>query len=115
MSVDFPGADPIVLDLGTGLRFWGADLPGRPAVRGHALVTHLHWDHVQGLPFFCPGAAARVQLDIYAPPPESRPPSRRPSTSSWARRTSRSGWPTCPASIRFHAVADADFAIGDVG
>ena len=55
--------DPIVLDLGTGLRFWGLEPQPEP-FRATALVTHLHWDHVQGLPFFTPmhreGASMRI-------------------------------------------------------
>lgn len=61
------GADPILLDLGTGLRFFGLDHPVDVPLRAHALVTHLHWDHVQGLPFcpplLCPGA----ELTVYGP------------------------------------------------
>ncbi|MFN8017626.1 MAG: MBL fold metallo-hydrolase [Acidimicrobiales bacterium] len=55
VSVEAPGHDPIIFDLGTGLRFFGESLPsGADPFRGLALVTHLHWDHVQGLPFFVP-------------------------------------------------------------
>jgi phosphoribosyl 1,2-cyclic phosphodiesterase len=61
-----PGQDPIILDLGTGLRYFG-DAFARTAVapfRGTALVTHLHWDHVQGLPFFHPLHTPGAHLDI---------------------------------------------------
>ncbi len=43
--------DPIILDAGTGLRFFGLD-SGLDHFSGTVLVTHLHWDHIQGLPFF---------------------------------------------------------------
>jgi len=66
-----PGEDPIVLDLGTGLRFWGQTLPNDGTFRGTALVTHLHWDHVQGLPFFAPINCPGARLDVYAPPPSA--------------------------------------------
>jgi len=65
-------SDPVprlVLDAGTGLR----DLPGllgdRP-FEGMIALTHLHWDHVQGLPF-CPSIDrpdARVELVVPAQP-----------------------------------------------
>jgi phosphoribosyl 1,2-cyclic phosphodiesterase len=58
--------DPIILDLGTGLRYLGdayARTSGKP-FRGTALVTHLHWDHVQGLPFFHPLHTPGAHLDI---------------------------------------------------
>lgn len=54
VSLEAPGHDPIVLDLGTGLRYYGETLAGHEPVKVLALVTHLHWDHIQGLPFFDP-------------------------------------------------------------
>jgi phosphoribosyl 1,2-cyclic phosphodiesterase len=69
VAIESPGMDPIVLDLGTGLRFWGGTLPMDGSFRGSALVTHLHWDHVQGLPFFAPINCPGARLDIYAPRP----------------------------------------------
>ncbi|MEN3360965.1 MAG: hypothetical protein V7637_4947 [Mycobacteriales bacterium] len=42
----------LVLDAGTGLRELPGLMGGRP-FRGTLVLTHLHWDHVQGLPF-CP-------------------------------------------------------------
>ncbi|MCU0309330.1 MAG: MBL fold metallo-hydrolase [Acidimicrobiales bacterium] len=60
-------ADPILLDLGTGLRFFGIDQTCDEPLRAHALVSHLHWDHVQGLPFceplLCPGS----ELVVHGP------------------------------------------------
>ena len=70
MTLEAPGFDPIVLDLGTGLRFWGQTLPTDGSFRGTALVTHLHWDHVQGLPFFTPINCPGATIDVYAPAPE---------------------------------------------
>ncbi|MEO8694838.1 MAG: MBL fold metallo-hydrolase [Acidimicrobiales bacterium] len=61
-----PDQDPIIFDLGTGLRYFG-DVFSRTATapfKGTALVTHLHWDHVQGLPFFHPLHTPGAHLDI---------------------------------------------------
>jgi phosphoribosyl 1,2-cyclic phosphodiesterase len=44
----------LVLDSGTGIRRVSALLGGGP-FRGTILLTHLHWDHVQGIPFFTAG------------------------------------------------------------
>jgi phosphoribosyl 1,2-cyclic phosphodiesterase len=63
--------DPIVLDLGTGLRFFGEAMsPTVQPFRGTALITHLHWDHVQGLPFFMPINRPGSSLTVYGPPHE---------------------------------------------
>jgi ribonuclease BN (tRNA processing enzyme) len=44
----------LLLDAGTGIRRVTDHLGGR-AFAGTLLLTHLHWDHVQGLPFFIAG------------------------------------------------------------
>src|SRR5204863_7173906 len=67
VALEVAGEDPIVLDIGTGLRFWGETLPTDGSFRGTALVTHMHWDHVQGLPFFVPVDRPGARLDIYGP------------------------------------------------
>lgn len=66
---------PIICDLGTGLRYLGCRLDedrvrlngSAVPFEGTALVTHLHWDHVQGLPFFLPLLRAGAQLTVVAP------------------------------------------------
>jgi ribonuclease BN (tRNA processing enzyme) len=62
--------DPVVFDLGTGLRFFGLNRPFDEPFRGTALVTHLHWDHVQGIPFFSPLLAPGGHLDLFGPKQE---------------------------------------------
>ena len=44
----------IVLDAGTGLRRLGNEMMARGAVDATILLSHVHWDHIQGLPFFAP-------------------------------------------------------------
>lgn len=70
--LDLHEAPPILLDLGTGARVYGDDFGPAP-FRGTALVTHLHWDHVQGLPFFRPIDRPGAEIDIYGPKHEEGP------------------------------------------
>lgn len=56
-----------MLDIGTGLRFWGDTFAAAATVDANVLVTHLHWDHIQGLPFFTPGHRAGSKLHIFGP------------------------------------------------
>lgn len=70
VSIERPGRDPIILDLGTGLRFFGKTQPTDGTFRATAFVTHIHWDHVQGLPFFTPILAPGAELTVHAPRPE---------------------------------------------
>ena len=49
------GATRIVLDAGTGLRGLGQELIAQPGpTELTLLLSHYHWDHIQGLPFFVP-------------------------------------------------------------
>lgn len=41
----------IIIDAGTGIRKLGTELPQETV---HLFLTHFHWDHLQGLPFFLP-------------------------------------------------------------
>jgi len=65
--LEVAGEEPIVLDLGTGLRFWGQSQPVDGTFAGACLLTHIHWDHVQGLPFFVPIDRIGARLDVYGP------------------------------------------------
>ncbi|MEO8800599.1 MAG: MBL fold metallo-hydrolase [Polyangiaceae bacterium] len=55
----------ILLDAGTGLRRLGDALlaEGKP-VEATLLLSHFHWDHIQGLPFFVPAYMPTTKLDI---------------------------------------------------
>lgn len=64
--VEDEGIDPLILDLGTGLRYWGLEQT-QEAFRATALVSHLHWDHIQGLPFFTPMHRAGSAMEIVGP------------------------------------------------
>jgi len=47
----------IILDCGSGLRGLGKSLEreyGVRAIQGYVFLTHFHWDHIQGIPFFAP-------------------------------------------------------------
>ena len=56
----------LLLDAGTGLRRLTQFLGDRP-FRGTVLLTHLHWDHVQGLPFFSSGDHEGAQVNLLLP------------------------------------------------
>ena len=56
----------IVLDAGTGIRVLGQELP-KDISCVNILLTHLHMDHVQGLPFFEPLRRPGVEVHIWGP------------------------------------------------
>ena len=61
------GAPPtLILDAGTGVRNVTPLLEGKPFT-GTILLTHLHWDHVQGLPFFQGGDRDDARVTLLLP------------------------------------------------
>lgn len=58
----------IILDAGTGIRNLGNELiKHNKKVRAHILITHPHWDHIQGFPFFKPAFVSGNELTIVGP------------------------------------------------
>jgi phosphoribosyl 1,2-cyclic phosphodiesterase len=59
----------VVVDCGTGGHSLGQKLMsgGANGLRGHILISHTHWDHIQGIPFFAPLFAPGNEWDIYGP------------------------------------------------
>ena len=112
VSVEAPGEDPLLLDMGTGLRYYGKQVPTDTLFRGSCLLTHLHWDHVQGLPFFAPLLREGSSLNVYGPTQDDgrtleevvsftiRPPLFPVSVDE------------LPGTVTFHDTADTEFTIG---
>lgn len=69
LEVASPTGTRFVLDCGTGLRMlgnrWKAENGGR-ALEAHVLVTHYHWDHIQGIPFFHPFFESQNRFQFYS-------------------------------------------------
>jgi phosphoribosyl 1,2-cyclic phosphodiesterase len=57
----------LILDAGTGLRALGDELMKAGPARATMLFSHLHWDHVQGFPFFAPAYHPQTQLTLVGP------------------------------------------------
>ena len=112
VALESSGHDPIVLDLGTGLRMYGETLAHDGSFQGHALVTHVHWDHVQGLPFFVPVLVDGASFDVYGPPLPDQTLEECFSTF-----VSPPYFPVSiqqlPGTIRFHDVCDTEIGVGD--
>lgn len=58
----------LIFDAGSGIRKLGTYLMAREdlhTIRGSVFLTHTHWDHIHGLPFFVPAFAPENQFTIY--------------------------------------------------
>jgi phosphoribosyl 1,2-cyclic phosphodiesterase/anti-anti-sigma regulatory factor len=64
------GGDSIIIDGGSGIRSLGLSMMAREFGRGqgvaHIFMTHAHWDHLQGYPFFAPAYVPGNRLIFYA-------------------------------------------------
>ena len=115
VQVDVPGMDPIIIDAGTGIRRLGKELAHREFGEGrgaaHLLISHTHWDHIQGLPFFSPLYTRGNHLHVYA---------RKRDTHLRAVFASQTEGPYFPVSldelrakVSFHELGDSQrFDIG---
>jgi phosphoribosyl 1,2-cyclic phosphodiesterase len=59
------GETRLVFDGGTGLRLLGKKLLGQASVTAHMFFSHVHWDHIQGFPFFEPAFVAGNAFHLY--------------------------------------------------
>lgn len=104
----------IVLDMGTGAAILGRELMARgEPLRGHVLISHTHWDHIQGIPFFAPLFVPGNEWDIYAPRGFGQT-----LRDTLAGQMQYSYFPVgleqLGATIRYHELVEGWLRIGDV-
>ncbi|MBI3326042.1 MAG: response regulator [Nitrospinae bacterium] len=105
----------IILDCGTGAHGLGEALvaAGETPLRGHLLITHTHWDHIQGFPFFTPLFIPGHEWDIYAP----AGPGRR-LEDILAGQMEYAYFPITlqqlNATVRYHDLVEGAFDLGSV-
>ena len=61
------GGRRVIFDAGSGIRQLGLDLLSRGGAYQHIFLTHFHWDHIQGFPFFPPLYRPDIDLRIIGP------------------------------------------------
>ena len=105
----------VILDCGSGAHSLGQNLISGDTkrLRGHILISHTHWDHIQGIPFFAPLFAPGNEWDIYGP--RGLDQSMRETLAGQMQYTY---FPVTPdqfgATIRYHDLVEGTFDIGDI-
>ena len=105
----------VILDCGTGAHGLGQVLmeTGQHPLKGHVLITHTHWDHIQGIPFFAPFFVPGNEWDIYAP--RGLGQSMREALAGQMQYTY---FPVTlealGATIRYHDLVEGVFEVGDI-
>jgi hypothetical protein len=106
VEIENGGPDFVICDLGTGVRPFGQSALARNGGGGtyHVFLSHVHWDHIMGLPFFTPAYIPGNRVIIYGGHQHLESALRRSrssrasrSTSTRSARTSSSGG-SSPAS-----------------
>ena len=68
IEVCFPDINRrIIIDAGSGIRELGNELMKELPVDTDILLTHTHWDHIMGFPFFVPAYIPGTRIRVYGP------------------------------------------------
>lgn len=101
------GGELLVFDAGTGLVGLGRTLP--PGVTVHLFLSHLHWDHVQGFPFFAPAWTRGSRVVVHGPGREED------LRQALARQMAPPGFPVpleaMGAALEFRGLGPGDWVI----
>lgn len=62
------GDEHLIFDAGSGIRELGVELNKHAPRKLHLFITHTHWDHIQGFPFFLPAYLDGYEINIYGAP-----------------------------------------------
>ncbi len=69
IEVRFNDNSFIIIDAGTGIRNLGKMLIEqiKTKIKTKIFLTHTHWDHIQGFPFFLPAYVKNNEFEVYGP------------------------------------------------
>jgi phosphoribosyl 1,2-cyclic phosphodiesterase len=103
----------IILDAGTGIRNLGEKLiEGGKSLKAHILISHPHWDHIQGFPFFKPAFISGNEFTIIGGETD-----RVSLQKMISDQMNKIYFPVqlneLKAVLKFRQVGEEEFAIGD--
>jgi phosphoribosyl 1,2-cyclic phosphodiesterase len=107
----------VIIDAGSGIRDLGnrmmaRDLSGGP-IRADLFLTHTHWDHIMGFPFFTPVYVPGTRLNIYGPATYEAETIRDVMGGQMAYRYFPVRWTDLAAEIRYFDLKEGRLDLGE--
>jgi phosphoribosyl 1,2-cyclic phosphodiesterase len=103
-----------VIDFGSGLRALGNSMMagafGKGQGHAHLFLSHFHWDHIQGWPFFRPAYMKGNQFDLYS---RHEDVELRLQQQQSAPFFPPDAWDEMSATIRYHVLDESNFSLCD--
>lgn len=114
VALHFPNDEIFLLDAGTGIRQFGYYYENNRVNKSlHIFISHYHWDHIQGLPFFKVLRMPEYEITIYG----SEEPDNHISTII-SRQMESTYFPIqlqdLSAQIHFYSLTEGNYVIGDI-
>jgi len=104
----------IIIDCGSGIRELGnALLAARKPVKGSILLSHTHWDHIQGFPFFKPAFIPGNEFELYGPE-DTNQHIQKVLEGQMEHKYFPVTLSMMGSKITFHGLREGQFSIGNV-
>jgi phosphoribosyl 1,2-cyclic phosphodiesterase len=107
----------IIIDAGTGIRELGNHLMAQHApqdtIRAEVFLTHTHWDHIQGFPFFTPIYLPQTKLKVYGPVTYEEDSLEDVVGGQWVYRYFPVRHSELNAQIEYFQIQEGGFNLGD--
>lgn len=105
------GKHRLILDGGTGLRALGDTLIKSEQPEYHILISHFHFDHICGLPFFTPLYQSQAKIHFYGPK-GLKTTLRKTLDTIFSENYFPVPFAKLPSQLFFHTCDDSHFKIG---
>lgn len=116
LELQLPEIDQrIIIDAGSGIRELGNHMlsrQGAGGIRAEIFLTHTHWDHIMGFPFFAPIYLPGSQLTIHGPVTFEEEPLKEVLSGQWTYRYFPVRHEDLSANVRYVHLKESEYDLG---
>lgn len=116
LELQLPEIDQrIIIDAGSGIRELGNHMlsrQGSGGIRAEIFLTHTHWDHIMGFPFFAPIYLPGSQLTIHGPVTFEEEPLKEVLSGQWTYRYFPVRHEDLSANVRYVYLKESEYDLG---